>query len=80
MKSTEQVAAEFKADLHGLFDKWGAELVAEDHWSGYAECGEDVRMTVTVPAIYDTDHNCLREFTEIDLGSYVDAIPRGEVK
>ena len=79
MKSTEQVAAEFKADLYELFDKWGAELVAKDHWNGYAECGEDVRMTVTVPAIYDQDHNCVREFTEIDLGSYFQAL-RGEVK
>ena len=79
MKSTEQVAAEFKADLQEMFDKWGAELVAEDHWKGYAECGEDVRMTVTVPAIYDQDHNCVREFTEIDLGSYV-AAASGEVK
>lgn len=79
MKSTEQVAAEFKADLQELFDKWGAELVAEDHWNGYAECGEDVRMTVTVPAIYDQDHNCVREFTEIDLGSYFQAL-RGDGK
>lgn len=73
VKSTEQVAAEFKADLQTLLDKFCAELTAKDHWGGYPECGEDVRMTVTVPAIYDADHNCLREFTEIDLGSYVAA-------
>ena len=73
MKPAEQVAAEFKAGLRALLDKFCAELTAKDHWRGYPECGEDVRMTVTVPAIYDADHNCLREFTEIDLGSYVAA-------
>lgn len=80
MVTTEQVTRRFRAELQYLLDKWGAELSAKDHWDGYPECGEDVRMTVTVPGIYDTEHNCLREFTEIDLGSYVDAIPRGEVK
>ena len=79
VKPAEQVAAEFKADLQTLLDKFCAELTAKDHWRGYQECGEDVRMTVTVPAIYDADHNCLREFTEIDLGSYFQAL-REEVK
>jgi hypothetical protein len=77
VKPAEQVAAEFKADLHTLLDKFCAELTAKDHWGGYPECGEDIRMTVTVPAIYDADHNCLREFTEIDLGSYVAAASGG---
>ena len=38
---------------------------------GKVTLGEDVRMQVDVPAIYDADHNCLREYTEIDLGSWV---------
>lgn len=79
VKPAEQVAAEFKADLWTLLDKFCAELTAKDHWEDYPECGEDVRMTVTVPAIYNADHNCLREFTEIDLGSYV-AAASGKVK
>lgn len=76
----EQIKRRFMTELQYLLDKWGAELEAKDHWEGYPECGEDVRMTVTVPAIYDADHNCLREFTEIDLGSRVAANPREEVK
>lgn len=70
MQTKEQVAKSFKAELQALLDKYGAELEAKDHWQGYAECGEDVRMAVTVPAIYDADHNCVREWTEIDLGSH----------
>ena len=71
METKEQVAAAFKADLQALLDKYGAELEATDHWQGYSECGEDVRMTVDIPAIYDSEYNCLREFTEVDLGSHL---------
>lgn len=71
MQTKDQVARAFKSELQALLDKYGAELSARDQWEGYPECGEDVRMQVAVPAIYDADHNCLREYTEIDLGSWV---------
>lgn len=69
MQTKEQVAHNFKTELQALLDKYGAELEAKDHWRGYAECGADVRMEVTVPAVYDTKHNCVREWSEIDLGA-----------
>jgi hypothetical protein len=68
MQTKEQVAQAFKAELQALLDRYGAQIEADDHYQGYPECGEDVRMTVNVPAIYDADNNCLREYTEIDLG------------
>ncbi len=71
MQTADQITQAFKAELQALLDKYGAELSARDTWEGYPECGEDVRMQVDVPAIYDADHNCLREYTEIDLGSWV---------
>jgi hypothetical protein len=71
MQTADQITQAFKAELQALLDKYGAELSARDTWEGYPECGEDVRMHVDVPAIYDADHNCLREYTEIDLGSWV---------
>ena len=67
----EQVTQAFISELQALLDKYGAEMEAKDFWSGYAECGEDVRIKVTVPAIYNEDHNCVRELTDIDLGSYL---------
>lgn len=70
MQTKDEVTRAFKADLQALLDKYGAELEAKDCWQGYPECGEDVRMAVTIPAIYDADGNCLREWTEIDLGDY----------
>jgi hypothetical protein len=71
METKEQISAAFKAELQALLDKYNAELEAKDHWQGYSECGEDVRMIVDIPAIYDSKHNCMREYTEIDLGGYI---------
>jgi hypothetical protein len=58
--------------LRALLLQYGADLSAEDHYRGYAECGEDVRMTVDIPAIYDSDGNTMREHCEIDLGNLQD--------
>jgi hypothetical protein len=71
MITKEQIAAAFRVELQALLDKYNAELEAKDHWQGYSECGEDVRMTVDIPAIYDSEYNCLRERAEIDLGAYL---------
>ena len=80
MQTKEQVTHAFKAELQALLDKYGAELEAKDFWQGYAECGEDVRMEVTVPAIYDADHNCVREWTDIDLGAHIWPTPNAELR
>jgi len=71
--TTDKVTAQFKAELHALLKKWDAELSTEDHWKGFAECGEDVRMTVHIPAIYDGNGETIRPGTEIDLGRIVDS-------
>lgn len=67
-----EVKTQFTAELKALLDKWNAELEAEDHWTGYAECGQDVRMTVTIPSIYNEEiGERVRELTEIDLGRWL---------
>lgn len=71
MITKEQVTQDFKADLLALLTKYGAELEAQDHYQGYPECGEDVRMTVTIPSIYTKDGETVREWTEIDLGRFI---------
>jgi hypothetical protein len=70
MQAKDQVEKAFRSELQALLDKYGAELEARDHWIGYAECGEDVRITADIPAIY-RDGETLREWTEIDLGAKV---------
>ena len=70
MQTKEQVTAAFKADLLALLNKYSADLEAKDIWNVYAERGKAIHMMVTVPATYDADNNCMREWTEIDLGNY----------
>jgi hypothetical protein len=71
IKTKEQVEREFRAELQALLNKYGAELEAKDYWTGYSECGEDVRMTVAIEGIYDKDGNTIRPWMEIDLGSHI---------
>ena len=71
MQTKEQIEQAFRAELQTLLDKYGAELEAKDHYQGYAECGEDVCMTVNIPGIWDKDGETVREWTEIDLGSHL---------
>lgn len=68
-KTAAEVEKKFRAQLDELLTQWGAELEAKDHWTGYSELGSDIKMTVSIPAIY-RDCECLREDTEIDLGTY----------
>lgn len=67
--TSQEVEAAVKADFQAFLDKWGAEISAEDHYPGYPECGEDVRMTITVPSVFSGENT--REWTEIDLGRWV---------
>ena len=76
MQTSKEVEEQFKKELRDLLSKYGAgtEIEAKDHWMGYAECGEDVRMTVCIDGIYK-DGETVREYTEIDLGSYFGGKP-----
>ena len=69
LQTSEQIEAEFRRELQALLDKYGADLEAKDHNQGWAECYEDVRMTVDIPAIYDCKVGYIRPWVEIDLGS-----------
>ena len=71
-QSTAEVELRFRAQLTALLVQWNATLSAEDHYQGYPECGEDVRMTVSIPSLHDaTTGETTREYTEIDLGRYL---------
>ena len=71
MKTEEEITAEFTAELQALLNKYKATLSADDHYPGYAECGEDIRMTVEISSVYDADHNCVQEWTDINLGRHI---------
>lgn len=76
MTTRAEIEAAFRADLQALLDKYEAELEAKDYYQGYAECGEDVRMTVFIEAVYDKNHELTREATRIDLGSWLKGTTR----
>ena len=71
MRTSKEVEQDFRNELQDLLNKYGAEFEAEDHYPGYPECGEDIRITVWIHAIYDSEGNCIREATEIDLGRWM---------
>ena len=71
MMTSIEVEQQFRADLQILLDKYNAELEASDHYIGYAECGEDIRMTVSIPAVYDENHDIVSEWVEVDLGRWI---------
>ncbi len=78
MRTKQQIEQEFRAELQALLDKYGAELEAKDHYQGYAECGEDVRIMVDIPSTWGEDGELVREWTEIDLGSHLWPTPNAD--
>lgn len=70
MKTSQEITEEFKTKFRALLSEYGAEISAKDEFTGYPECGEDIRIRVDIPSLYDPDGNCLREWTDIDLGSF----------
>lgn len=60
----------FIKELQQLLEKYDAVILAEDHWQGYPECGEDVRMTVE-----------FEDYTinDIDFGHFIDKERHGGI-
>lgn len=54
----------FLEDLLTLIEKYGAEFECCDHWEGYAECGQGVRIAVELD-----DYS----IPEIDFGKHIGA-------
>lgn len=83
MKTKEQVEKEFRHDLGVLLEKYSSypedgkagvasfasiEIVSEGSWNL-----ERHHIEVTLPSHYDKDGECIREWTDINLGENIDA-------
>ena len=69
----KEVTRQFKADLKSLLIKYKAEINLEEQHPGISyERGLD-DIVIDIDAVYDNDHNCLVEATEINLGRNVDS-------
>jgi len=75
METKEQRTEVFIKDLKELLKKHNAEILVEEI-NHKAYMGGDWVMGVVLNGEYDTDptHNydCLKEYTEINLGTYID--------
>ena len=63
-EQTKVMVDAFIEDFKNLLDKHGATISAKDHFQGYAECGEDIRITIDLSQGFN--------FAELDFGSYID--------
>lgn len=61
---------QFKSELAALCRKYNCEISAEDHWQGYPECGEDIRMTVDFEGDYTIDPPV--PYEDLNLGRWFD--------
>ena len=43
----------FLYDLQALLRKHKASITAADHWLGYAECGQDIRISIEFEEPYE---------------------------
>lgn len=64
----QQLTDAFLSELRELMKRHGVtEIIADDHWTGYPECGQDIRITATIDSIWEgTDLK--RPYIEINLG------------
>lgn len=69
MIKAEDRAKQFKTELAALMKKWNTEIVLETETKGYFD---ETKMACYLDGVYE-DGECLAEFTEIDLGTYIDA-------
>lgn len=70
-KTAKEIEEEFKAEFIALLKKYDATFEVDDHYIGYAECGQDLRAEINIPAIYDGDNGLIREYANFDLGCYL---------
>lgn len=66
-------ADEFITKLRALLVEFDARLTAEDHYPGYAECGEDIRITVEMQGNYDEAKGDCKPWVAVNVGKWVDA-------
>jgi len=71
MTTKEQIEQNFKADFQALLDKYNATIEADDHFQGYAECGEDIQVCVYIPGSFDKDGEIIQETADFNLGRYL---------
>lgn len=54
-------------ELQLVLEKHNAAITVDDHWQGYAECGQDLRITIEIDDDEDIElGSCLDHLTSWD--------------
>jgi len=61
MITADEIKLKFIEDFKALIQKYDADLEIEDHFSGYAECGRNMRLDIDFPSKYDKDGNMIQQ-------------------
>lgn len=71
MKTSDQVAAEFKAKLAALLNEYNAEVSLTENNDHYYTTVDGIEFTI--PAVWDDDHNLISDFTTVNIGTWATA-------
>lgn len=66
MTSPDETKHLFMCEFTALLVKWNADISADDHYRGYPECGQDIRIEISIPPIY-INGELIRAGVDIDL-------------
>lgn len=70
MGDEKEIEKAFMKDFQNLLDKYKAEINIDDHWTGYPECGQDIKAIVNIDAVYDDNHDIIQDYIEFELGNF----------
>ncbi len=51
MKTSQEIEQEFRKEFQALVNKYKAEIEIKDHWTGYSECGQDIKCMVSISGV-----------------------------
>ncbi len=71
MKTAQQVANEFKADLSALLRKYNAEVSLTENNDAYYTAVDGIEFTIS--AVWDDDHNLVSDFATVNIGTWATA-------
>jgi len=71
MKTSDQVSADFKAELSTLLRKYNAEVSLTENYDGFYSAVDGIEFTI--PAVWDDDNNLVSDFATLNIGTWATA-------
>jgi len=61
----------FETELRALLQKHRCTLTVDNHWTGYPECGQDLRLTADIDTRWDENGDLISLGGTLNLGTHV---------